>query len=55
MPVDEAGKFCRFLFGVTNLESAQTVEALKREIGFDEKDGRPQLRWVLRRIVADAI
>jgi len=51
---DEAGEFCRHLFGVTDLDCIQTFEALQREIGFDETDGRPELRWKLRRIVADA-
>lgn len=53
--LDEAGEFCRHLFGVTDLDSAQTVDALDREIGFEDRDGRPHLRWRLRRIVADAI
>lgn len=52
---DEAGEFCRHLFGVTGLSSAEVVEALDREIGFDVSSGEPQLRWTLRRIVADAV
>lgn len=50
----EGGEFCRHLFGVTGLSVAETVDALSREIGFDAGDGRPSLRWKLRRIVADA-
>jgi SAM-dependent methyltransferase len=52
---EEAGEFCRYLFGVTGLSSADTIEGLEREIGFDVEDGQPRLRWVLRRIVAEAI
>lgn len=51
---DEAGEFCRHLFGVTGLDKTETVEALAREIGFEAEGGRPYLRWKLRRIVADA-
>jgi SAM-dependent methyltransferase len=51
---EEAGEFCRHLFGMSALNPAQAAEAMEREIGFDLADGRPQLRWVLRRIVADA-
>jgi SAM-dependent methyltransferase len=50
---EEAGEFCRFLFGMTALGAAETVDAMQREIGFDIKDGKPHLRWALRRIVAD--
>jgi SAM-dependent methyltransferase len=52
--IDEAGEFCRHLFGVTALGNTETVEALARQIGFDTEDGSPRLRWVLRRLVADA-
>lgn len=52
--LDETGEFCRNLFGITALNSTETVEALDREIGFDFDDGRPRLRWLLRRIVVDA-
>lgn len=52
--LDEAGEFCRHLFGMTALEPAETAEAMEREIGFDIRDGRPHLKWSLRRIVADA-
>jgi SAM-dependent methyltransferase len=53
--LDEAGEFCRHLFGMTALGVAETADAMQREIGFDLTDDRPRLRWVLRRIVADAI
>ena len=52
--IEEAGEFCRYLFGMTGLSAAETAAAMAREIGFAMEDGRPQLRWVLRRIVADA-
>jgi SAM-dependent methyltransferase len=51
----EAGEFCRHLFGMTGLGVEETAEAMEREIGFDLEDGTPRLRWVLRRIVADAV
>ena len=53
--LDEAGEFCRHLFGMTALGVGETAEAMQREIGFEVEDGRPRLRWVLRRIVADAV
>lgn len=52
---DEAGEFCRHLFGMTGLSAGETADAMEREIGFDANQGGPRLRWVLRRIVADAI
>ena len=52
--LEEAGEFCRHLFGMTALTAGETAEAMGREIGFDMATGRPQLGWVLRRIVADA-
>jgi SAM-dependent methyltransferase len=51
----EAGEFCRHLFGMTELSVEQTADAMDREIGFFVEDGHPRLRWVLRRIVADAV
>ena len=51
----EAGEFCRDLFGMSALGVEGTAEAMDREIGFDLEEGRPRLRWLLRRIVADAI
>ncbi len=53
--LDEAGEFCRHLFGMTALGVRETAAAMEREIGFDVEEGRPRLRWVLRRIVADAV
>lgn len=50
---EEAGEFCRYLFGMTVLSASETAEAMAREIGFGTVDGPPQLRWTLRRIVAD--
>ncbi|MFL6787383.1 MAG: class I SAM-dependent methyltransferase [Sphingomicrobium sp.] len=52
--IDEAGEFCRHLFGMTALDAAATAEAMQREIGFDFTDGKPRLRWTLRRIVAES-
>lgn len=52
--LEETGEFCRHLFGITALSAAETVEALEREIGYGFEDGRPSLRWQLRRIVAEA-
>lgn len=51
---DEAGEFCRHLFGMTSLTATETAEAMEREIGFAIEGGKPRLRWTLRRIVADA-
>jgi SAM-dependent methyltransferase len=51
--LDEAGEFCRHLFGMTGLTAIQVADALEREIGFDVVDGQLHLRWMLRRIVAD--
>jgi len=51
---DDAGEFCRHLFGMTTLPAADVAAALDQEIGFDMVDGRPRLRWTLRRIVAQA-
>jgi len=49
----EAGEFCRSLFWMPGLEPGAVADAMYREIGFDVTDGRPHLRWALRRIVAD--
>lgn len=51
---DGAGDFCRNLFWMPELDAAAVAAAMDREIGFDLVDGRPHLRWRLRRIVADA-
>ncbi|MEO8454816.1 MAG: class I SAM-dependent methyltransferase [Sphingomicrobium sp.] len=53
--LDEAGEFCRHLFGMTGLGVGETAEAMQREIGFEVEEGKPRLRWVLRRIVAHAV
>jgi SAM-dependent methyltransferase len=53
--LDEAGEFCRNLFGMTGLGAHEVAESLGREIGFDLQDGRARVRWVLRRVVADAL
>jgi len=50
-----AGEFCRQLFWMPSLNPDQVAEGMDQEIGFDVIDGRPQLRWVLRRIVCDAV
>ncbi|WP_309661507.1 class I SAM-dependent methyltransferase [Sphingomonas sp.] len=49
----EAGEFCRHLFWMPALDAAAVADAMQREIGFDVVDGRPRLRWVLRRIVCN--
>lgn len=51
----EAGDFCRNLFGLSGLDAEETAAAMEREIGFDILGDRPRLRWILRRIVADAV
>nr|NUR37050.1 hypothetical protein [Sphingomonas sp.] len=53
--LDEAGEFCRNLFGMTGLGIEETAAAMEREIGFEPNSGHPRLQWELRRIVADAI
>ena len=50
----EAGAFCRQLFWMPDLSADEVADAMDREIGFDLIDGRPHLRWELRRIVCDA-
>ena len=50
----EAGAFCRQLFWMPKLSADQVAAAMDREIEFDLIDGRPHLRWALRRIVCDA-
>ena len=51
----EAGAFCRQLFWMPALSAGDVAAAMDREIGFDPIDGRPHLRWALRRIVCDAV
>src|SRR3982750_1522486 len=50
----EAGNFCRQLFWMPDLDASAVADAMGREIGFEVIDGRPYLRWALRRIVCDA-
>jgi SAM-dependent methyltransferase len=51
----EAGAFCRQLFWMPELSADDVAAAMDHEIGFEVIDGRPHLRWALRRIVADAV
>jgi SAM-dependent methyltransferase len=53
--IKEAGAFCRQLFWMPDLDAAAVADAMYRQIGFDVIDGRPHLRWALRRVVADAV
>jgi len=53
--MEEAGAFCRQLFWMPQLTADEVAAAMDREIGFDQIDGRPHLRWALRRIVCDAV
>jgi SAM-dependent methyltransferase len=53
--IQEAGAFCRQLFWMPKLDAAAVADAMFRQIGFDVIEGRPHLRWALRRIVADAV
>lgn len=50
----EAGAFCRQLFWMPDLSADEVAAAMDREIGFDLVEGRPHLRWELRRLVCDA-
>jgi SAM-dependent methyltransferase len=50
-----AGEFCRQLFWMPELDADAVADAMGREIGFDVVNGRPHLRWALRRIVCDAV
>ena len=49
----EAGEFCRHLFWMPALDAEAVAAAMHRAIGFEVVDGKPQLRWTLRRIVCD--
>jgi len=51
----EAGTFCGLLFSTPKLSVDEVAEGMDREIGFETIDGRPHLKWALRRIVCDAI
>lgn len=50
----QAGTFCGLLFSTPKLSVDEVAAGMDREIGFDTVDGRPHLKWALRRIVADA-
>ena len=52
--LNEAGEFCRFLFGMVALPAEAVSDALERDIGFDTANGGPRLKWALRRLVAEA-
>jgi SAM-dependent methyltransferase len=53
--IQEAGTFCRLLFSMPELDAAAVADAMERQLGFAVVDGRPHLRWALRRIVCDAV
>jgi SAM-dependent methyltransferase len=53
--LEKAGEFCRNLFWMPKLDARAAAEAMDREIGFEFVDGQPRLRWLLRRIVCDAV
>ena len=55
LDLTEAGEFCRHLFWMPALDAEAVAAAMDREIGFELIDGRPHLRWALRRIVCDAV
>lgn len=46
---EQAGEFCRDLFGIVGLSPSVIIEALKSEIGFDGPG--VCLRWSLRRLI----
>jgi SAM-dependent methyltransferase len=52
---EEAGAFCRQLFGMPSLTPEAVAEAMEREIGFVRSRGGLHLKWELRRIVCDAV
>jgi hypothetical protein len=53
--MDQAGEFCRKLFWMPSLSAPDIADAMQREIGMKFIDGRPQVEWVLRRLVCDAV
>ena len=53
--MEEAGEFCRHLFGMTGLSAQAVADAMADEIGFDEDGGKMRLKWVLRRIIGEAL
>jgi SAM-dependent methyltransferase len=48
---DQAGDFCRKLFGIVGLDRPAIVDALEREIGLSDTASGASLQWTLRRIV----
>ena len=52
---EEAAEFCAGLFGIVGLSLGEVADALDREIGFAEHGRGIALRWVLRRIVCEAV
>jgi hypothetical protein len=52
--MEQGGEFCRKLFWMPSLDVAAVVEAMDREIGVKFDEGKPQVCWVLRRLVCDA-
>lgn len=52
---EQAGQFCRQLFWMPSLPPEAVAEAMEREIGFEQVDGHLLVRWMLRRIVCEAI
>jgi SAM-dependent methyltransferase len=53
--LEEAGEFCRKLFYMPTLDPRAVAEAMEREIGLEYANDRPHIRWVLRRVVCDAV
>ena len=52
---EQAGQFCRELFWMPSLDSGAIADAMEREIGFEQVNGHLLVRWMLRRIVCEAI
>lgn len=52
---EQAGGFCRELFWMPELTTEAVAEAMAREIGLDQAEGSTRVRWVLRRVVCDAV
>jgi SAM-dependent methyltransferase len=53
--LQEAGEFCRKLFYMPSLDAAAVADAMEREIGLELTGEKPRVRWMLRRVVCDAI
>lgn len=52
---EEAGEFCRELFWMPSLTAEAVAEGIDPTIGIDLDDGRPRVRWLVRRVVADSV